>query len=666
MFCFNNEIFNKFISSGILLALFAGILIGQILIPYQIAQATLPVANIPGIVWDAIKLAYDKVVDAWQKVQSGLQTGFQSVLSSLGISEEIQGEIDKALKWAFTMFKKKLLDMMADQIINWINGGGKPTFVTDWQAFLRKAVDDVGGNFVSEYLGAGFLCKNISPQIQLMLAKPQTFDTAAVCTLSQIGTNIQNFYNNFTAGGWKGWLTISETQNNIYGMYFYALDQKWSAEQLAAKTGSEAAMSAAGFLGDQVCLRYYRINSSGKPQEAQYGTKDAPKKGEAPAPFTDTNCTNWFTRTPGKVAADSLSKITGKEWDWLLQSKEYSEYIVAIADAVINRTIKEGVLLITPAQADTSGSSFTIDYSTVMAGVADYKDAAQNEPYIEQLIPQEKLLKENLGKIITEYRTNLDLLNQIRTVQGDAFNTLKNIAQNSCPLPGGATQQNLGTQTTGNCGANTCPCAQKTVETIKITAPSFGEATLQSITVENFSFDAGDDACSRVTMAKTASTTLSSLSTDTETALTGDAIARTQNQMKQIDTAVVDLQNYQKAIDDYKTAYDATQSHIGSQAGNATVATSTVFAMYNAKKKAVDSTRAIVGSISTSFSNLLSEITGASQNTATQNNEIVEKRGLNMGSDVPCSYNTGYHKTLCDIQTIKTSWDSALSSCAAD
>ncbi len=660
----------------ILFVLAANLVIGGVLLPTKIVKAQESVIDVALIAhemgyswWD---IAWAGMKLAWEKIQAAYHAAGTWITANLGISKAIQDKIAAALKWAFTIFKKKILDMMADQIVKWIGGGGKPQFVTDWRAFLSKAANDVGGQFVSEYLGAGFLCKNISPQIQLMLAKPQTFDTAAVCTLSQIGTNIQNFYNDFTTGGWKGWITVSETQNNIYGMYFYALDRKWSAEELAAKTGSAAAQSAAGFLGDQVCLRYYKIDPSGTPQEAKYSTKDAPKKGEAPAPFTDANCTEWFTRTPGKVAVDLLSKVAGKEYDWLLQSKEYSEYIIAIADAVFNRVIKEGVALMTAPNAGATSSSFNIDYSTVTAGVADYTDAAENGPYASQLISQEKLLKENLGKIITEYQTNLDVLNQTRTVQSDAFNTLKNMAQNNCPLPGGASQQNLGTQTTGNCGANTCPCETKTVETIKVTAPSFGEATFQTTTISKYEPDPdatsyyGAIVCSQASITKTTSVTLGSLSTDADLAFTNAAISKIQTQTGLIDIAVVDLANYQKTIDDYNTAYDASQSHIGSQAVDTTVATSTIDAMYSAKQKAINSTKAIINSPTNTLANLLSEIMSASQDTATQNNDATQKRGLDMGS-VGCSYGTGtgYYQTLCDIKAVKSSWDAAFDSCVA-
>lgn len=659
--------FKKEISGIVFFVMLANLIIGGVLLPYQQAHAVLALlpTQIVAYVGDALKWAWDKIQIAYTKVQSGLQTGFQAVMSAFDISQEIQDKIAAALKWAFTAFKKKLLDMMADQIIKWVNGGGKPTFVTDWRAFLNKAVNDVGGNFVAEYLGANFLCKKFSPQIQIMLAGPRTFDTAAKCTLGDIDLNIRNFFTDTIKGGWKGWLKVSETQNNIYGMYFYALDKKWSMEELAAKTGSEAAQAGAGFLGDQVCLRYYRINPSGIPQEARYdANENAPKRGEAPAPFTDAHCTEWFTRTPGKVAADTVSKVAGKDWDWLLQSKEYSEYIVAILDAVMNRLIKDGLAYLVAPSANASPASFTVDYSTVIgnAGLNDYKDASTNGPYITHLIPQEKLLKENLQKILTEYQTNLTVLNQIRTVQTDAFNTLKNIVQNSCNLPGGTSQQSLGVQNSDNCGSNQCPCQTTAIETIKITASNVGEVTFQITTVAQRNYDNDTGDCTKTNTSRTAAIINASPSTDTEITQVNNEISQIQTQLGLIDNAVSDLENYQTALAGYNTAYDATQSHIGSQPGNEQVAASTVNAMYSAKQKAIDSTKLTISSQQTSLDKLLSDVMTASQDTATQNNAVVEKRGMDMAS-VGCSYSTGYYKTLCDIQALKTSWDNTLDSC---
>jgi len=644
----------KTAGSLMLFLLLTELIIGGILLPYRQAQAVVDIIGGPSNILNLLRGVVDDVYDA---AASAYESAGVWAETYLQIDDKVEKALKEALKWAFTALKKKLLDMMVDQIITWINGGGKPTFVTDWRAFLSKAIDDVGGNFVSEYLGAAFLCKNISPQIQIMLAKPKTFNTTAACTLSKIGTNLQNFFANFTTGGWKGWLAVSETQNNIYGMYFYAQDQKWSMEELAAKTGSTAAAAGAGFLGDQVCLRYYKFLPDGEGElEKVFDTKSAPKKGEAPQPFTDANCTEWFTRTPGKVAADSLSKVVGKDYDWLLQSKEYSEYVVAIADAVINRMIKEGIALIASAASSSGSGSVTIDYSTVMGGVADYQDATESKPYVEQIIPQAKLLKENLGKVIIEYQANLVPLNQVSAIQRDAFNTLKNIAQENCPIPGGANLQDLGTQVTSNCNNSTCPCQIKTINLTKASVPSFGDATFKVTTIEDYTLDQTENTCSQLTMAKTTNLTIGALSADAEISSINNAILNIQTKMNLVDPAVTDLENYLTSIDNYNTSYDAAQ-FTGTK-----VASSTIDAMYSAKQKAINSTKAIINSQSTKLKDFTSELSTASQSTATTRTDILQKRGADAGG-AGCSYSTGYYKTLCDIKATKAAWDSAYTSC---
>ena len=59
-----------------------------------------------------------------------------------------------SFEWAFKtakeILKKQLLDMMVDQIVAYIQGGGTPKFITDWPGFFRDAVDQAGGKFLQQ------------------------------------------------------------------------------------------------------------------------------------------------------------------------------------------------------------------------------------------------------------------------------------------------------------------------------------------------------------------------------------------------------------------------------------------------------------------------------------------------------------------------------------
>ncbi|MBU4142768.1 hypothetical protein KJ590_02080, partial [Patescibacteria group bacterium] len=176
----------------LLFVLAANLIIGGVLLPTKMAKAQYPVTDATQIGQNTEKSIWDKIKDAWTKVQSTLQTGYQGTLSALGISKKVQDKIEKALKWAFRIFKKQLLGMMTDDIVKWIGGGGKPRFVTDWQGFLKTAADRTAGQFITQKLGGGFLCGPFAIKLQIALAKPPTFEESVTCTLSTITANIEN------------------------------------------------------------------------------------------------------------------------------------------------------------------------------------------------------------------------------------------------------------------------------------------------------------------------------------------------------------------------------------------------------------------------------------------------------------------------------------------
>ena len=220
-----------------------------------------------------------------------------------------------AQSFVLATLKKKLLDMMVDQIIVWIQGGGEPKFIDDWQGFLRQAADEVGGEFIEE-LGAGFLCDPFSFQIQLALVQPPQFSERATCTITQVVDNIEDFYEDFSNGGWIAYSQSWASKNNYFGSVLMAmaeLDNKEADAQLAAQNEG---LSSGGFLGTKVCA------------------KDANGK--------DIPGTCKIT-TPGQTIGATLAKAIGSDIDYIVNAEQLTEYLAAISDAIINRLIVEGV-----------------------------------------------------------------------------------------------------------------------------------------------------------------------------------------------------------------------------------------------------------------------------------------------------------------------------------
>jgi len=230
--------------------------------------------------------------------------------------------------------KRQILDMLVNQIVDWISGGGRPKLVTDWSGFLDDAVNVAVGDVV-QAVGAGFLCEPFNLKVSLSLLPVQRFGDQARCTLDQIVGNIENFYDDFRNGGWLAYTQSIQPQNNIYGALLLTWNHEFEVITDKVNASRDEALAGGGFLSQKEC-------------EEQYGPW--PPGGEPPdldgdgAVGDDPNrCT---IITPGQAVGQLAAKAIGSDIDYLINAREIEAYIGAIVNALINRVTTEGVGLL--------------------------------------------------------------------------------------------------------------------------------------------------------------------------------------------------------------------------------------------------------------------------------------------------------------------------------
>ena len=125
----------------------------------------------------------------------------------------------------FGVLRKRFFDMLVDEIVVWIQGGGKPLFVQNWQAFLGAYGAGITGDLVHQ-LGLGDVCRPFGIQLQLAVLQPPRFSRQISCTLDQIVGNLVNFYNNFRAGGFIAYRELWQPQNNFYGSILLTMNER--------------------------------------------------------------------------------------------------------------------------------------------------------------------------------------------------------------------------------------------------------------------------------------------------------------------------------------------------------------------------------------------------------------------------------------------------------
>ncbi|MFH1393148.1 MAG: hypothetical protein ABIG73_02105 [Patescibacteria group bacterium] len=372
----------------------------------------------------------------------GQQTAFQSLTSASTFKEVVQVFFEFAKEVAVETLKKQLLDMMVDQIVTWIQGGGDPKFITDFPAFFRDAVDQAGGKFIQQ-IGLSQLCSPFKPLLGLGFIPIPTFTTRTSCTLSKIGVNIDTFLKDFKQGNWMAWQEmVLRPQNNIYGAYVLAWDQYEIEKSAASKAAAAEAQAGKGFLSVKRCLQNNAENLRDCIQDCSVQDADCESFCKK------DSCTKWETITPGAVVGDLASKAVGSDIDWIVNAKDLAAYVSAITNAILNRMFAEGIGLLHTAISSNAGSGGggssaqaqcapllgTMAYNdclTAMQGGADVRELQKN--YLISLINQEldyqnQLLGAKQATLIV-LNESADILVQLQNCQGTTTLSLARIQQ---------------------------------------------------------------------------------------------------------------------------------------------------------------------------------------------------------------------------------------------
>jgi len=282
---------------------------------------------------------------------------------------------------------RRILRMMISDTINWIAGRGQPKFITDWKSFLKDAAAIDIEKFLNE-LGLGFLCDPFAFQLRIALAEPRPFSERAECTIWDVVDNIQDFYNDFTQGGWDAWVKLTEPQNNFYGAYLIALDEKERRRALAKEASVREVAASLGFLGDKQCESEC---DNAEYNACMYECDKVPEYDVEGLEECTGNCVDiWCEevdcqiQTPGIAIHDTLEKALHTDIDWLITSDEIMEVIIAIADTLIYRVMAEGGLVgagQTYGQTD-AGASYKPEEM-----VTPIEEITNNEgPYLSQIL----------------------------------------------------------------------------------------------------------------------------------------------------------------------------------------------------------------------------------------------------------------------------------------
>jgi len=210
---------------------------------------------------------------------------------------------------------KLALEQILNATTDWINNGfeGNPAYVTDPLQFFTKIADNIAGEFI-QGSELGFLCSPFQAKIRLALARRHTQRRQFQCTLTNVVANIEDFYNDFSQGGWDAWFVMTQNDvNNPYGAFLEA--QIELDNRLAQALGLQNLKLSwdSGFLGWSECIR------------------EDPDTGEC--------LERGPTKTPGKVIEDQLENVLGSGVRQLELADELDELVAALFSQLLKQIV---------------------------------------------------------------------------------------------------------------------------------------------------------------------------------------------------------------------------------------------------------------------------------------------------------------------------------------
>ncbi len=246
---------------------------------------------------------------------------------------------------------KAILSKITASTVNWINTGfqGNPSFLTDPERFFGNIGDQVATQYL---LGANSplnqLCSPFKVEVRLALVKnhlqENTFQSQ--CTFAAIGRNFENFTRDFSQGGWDGWFTMTQQeQNNPYGAYVQA------KQQLSLQIGTQQnkyqtqVSNGKGFLSYERCRRDYVPKKSvldcakwaplvaGQEAQCLVFAESNTDGQEAKCPASEKEVV-----TPGSVINEQLGKALGSPFAQLEAADELNEIVNALMVQLISKT----------------------------------------------------------------------------------------------------------------------------------------------------------------------------------------------------------------------------------------------------------------------------------------------------------------------------------------
>lgn len=310
-------------------------------------------------------------------------------LPAVAKSAEADSALSDSKKCIRDVVVKSFIDTLVDATVEWIQNGGDPRFITNFDNFLEDASNLAFNRVVNKTALKG-LCSPFGLQIKIGLLPVEKFSEQITCTLDQVVGNINNFYVDFSVGGWTGYNKMWEAQNNYYGAIMMIADKIAMEEAKEKELKRIEAATGGGFKPDKIC----KAGSIITPQihckvfigTTEYKTcideediKYAGYARDRNNKYCDSK--NLIAVTPGSTIGQAAANAINADSWWASNIQSWS---TALVNAAINRLTSEGLSIMRDsltAEDTGTASSFnpTLTSNSTRATYVNQKISGYND-----------------------------------------------------------------------------------------------------------------------------------------------------------------------------------------------------------------------------------------------------------------------------------------------
>ena len=170
--------------------------------------------------------------------------------------DNIQSQLEAILKNTLLQILKNALTALIQQkVLTWVQGSGAPRFITNWGTTLINAAQTNALNALNKDMTCGTYSA-FAPQINITLKafySPSANNCANQFQAALGANSFQQFYNNFSNGGFIAFGASTLPSGNPYGAQFFEAQKTDIAYHNQQSATALQTQTSQGFKGDQIC-----------------------------------------------------------------------------------------------------------------------------------------------------------------------------------------------------------------------------------------------------------------------------------------------------------------------------------------------------------------------------------------------------------------------------